>query len=170
MFCRARVRMYGDQISGRPGSFTRFSCDSCQALAMVLFISSSPSWYICFMSPIRPALGSSLLSIFGVFGLFVYMYILMSSSSRQRGAGGEREEGEKEEEARKGGEKGRESKIKLRQGGQTHSLASFSFFSMAVRQDQSLVELFFKVTITVPLFSYTHTHTCIHMTSFSTDQ
>ena len=115
MFCRARVRMYGDQISGRPGSFTRFSCDSCQALAMVLFISSSPSWYICFMSPIRPALGSSLLSIFGVFGLFVYMYILMSSSSRQRGGRrrkGRGREGRRSKERMKGGEKGRETETR----------------------------------------------------------
>lgn len=41
----------------------------------------------------------------------------------------------------------------------THSLASFNFFSVAVRQDQSLAELFFKVTITVPLLSYIHTYT-----------
>ena len=50
-------------------SLLRFSCDSCQALAMVRFMSSSPSWYICFIRLIRLELGSSSLPVLGVLGL-----------------------------------------------------------------------------------------------------
>ena len=49
--------------------FALFSCDSCQAFAIVLFISSSPSLYICFMSFISPCPGSSSLSKLGGFDL-----------------------------------------------------------------------------------------------------
>ena len=55
--------LYRVHISIMPsGEFIFFCWDSYQDLEMVLFISSSPSSYICFMSFIKPWPGSSLSS------------------------------------------------------------------------------------------------------------
>merc|ERR1712150_240372 len=56
-----------------------FSCPSVQALAMVLFISSSPSSYIFFIIFIRLALGSALSSILGSSAFFLLSAAIFSA-------------------------------------------------------------------------------------------